>query len=50
MQVMKQKIAWLGASNMDFHIELIEAHGQLEYSLVQSIMHSHAISLAHLIF
>ncbi|CAM6029514.1 unnamed protein product [Sphagnum balticum] len=39
VQVMKQKIAWLEASNMDLRKELVEARGQLE-SLAQTAVHS----------
>jgi kinesin family protein 4/21/27 len=49
VQVMKQKIAWLEASNMDLRKELVEARGQLE-SLAQTAVHSQVIGLAHLIF
>jgi hypothetical protein len=35
---------------MDFHVKLVEAHGQLEYSLAQTTMHSHVIGLTHFIF
>jgi hypothetical protein len=49
VQVMKQKIAWLEASNMDLRKELVEARGQLE-SLAQTAVHSQVIGLTHLIF
>jgi hypothetical protein len=39
MQVMKQKTAWLGANNVDFHVELVKVHGHLKYSLVQIVVH-----------
>ncbi len=34
---------------MDFHVELVEFHGQLEYSLAQTTMHLHVIGLTHVI-
>jgi kinesin family protein 4/21/27 len=39
VQVMKQKIVWLEASNMDLRKELVEARGQLE-SLAQTAVES----------
>jgi hypothetical protein len=37
--MMKQKIAWLGANNVDCHVELVKVHGHLKYSLVQIVVH-----------
>jgi hypothetical protein len=39
VQVMKQKMVWLEASNMDLRKELVEARGQLE-SLAQTAVES----------
>jgi hypothetical protein len=35
---------------MDFCVELVEVHGQFEYSLAQTTMHSHVIGLTHFTF